>query len=67
MQDSLLPLDLVEGGILCDDSETSALTPRVTPCLLDSLLGKETRLNEGLQDLLLPPDLKNTIAPGLVS
>jgi len=36
-------------------------------CLLDGLLGKEMFMNEGLQDLLLPPDLKNTIALSLVS
>jgi len=36
-------------------------------CPLDGLLGKEMLMNEGLQDLLLPPDLKNTIPPGLVS
>jgi len=38
-----------------------------TPCLLDGLLGKEMLMNEGLQDFLLPPDLKNTIALSLVS
>ena len=36
-------------------------------CLLDGLLGKEMFMNEGLQDFLLPPDLKNTIALSLVS
>ena len=38
-----------------------------SPCLLDGLLGKEMLMNEGLQDFLLPPDLKNTIALSLVS
>ena len=37
------------------------------PCLLDGLLGKEVLINEGLQDFLLPPNLKNTIALSLVS
>ena len=37
------------------------------PCPLDGLLGKEMLMNEGLQDFLLPPDLKNTIALSLVS
>ena len=36
-------------------------------CLLDGLLGKEMLMNKGLQDFLLPPDLKNTIALSLVS
>ena len=31
---------------------------------LDGLLGKGMVMNEGLQDFLLPPDLKNTTAPG---
>ena len=34
---------------------------------LDGLLGKGMVMNEGLQDFLLPPDLKNTIALSLVS
>ena len=34
-------------------------------CLLDGLLGEEMFMNEGLQDFLLPPDLKNTIALSL--
>jgi len=38
-----------------------------SPCPLDGLRGKDQLLNEGLQDLLLPPDLKNTIALSLVS
>ena len=38
-----------------------------SPCPLDGLRGKDQLLNEGLQVLLLPPDLKNTIALGLVS
>jgi len=33
-----------------------------TPCLLDGLLAEEMLMNEGLHGLLLPPDLKNTIA-----
>ena len=38
-----------------------------SPCPLDGLRGKDQLLNEGLQVLLLPPDLKNTIALSLVS
>ena len=34
---------------------------------LDGLLGKGMVMNEGLQDFLLPLDLKNTIALSLVS
>ena len=36
-------------------------------CPLDGLMGKEMLMNEGLQDFLLPLDLKNTIALSLVS
>ena len=36
-------------------------------CPLDGLLGKEMLMNEGLQDFLLPLDLKNTISLSLVS
>ena len=36
-------------------------------CPLDGLLGIDQLMNEGLQDFLLPLDLKNTIALSLVS
>jgi len=37
-----------------------------SPCPLDDVLGKDQLMNEGLQDLLLPLDLRNT-ALSLVS